>query len=654
MIAMSRARIGAAALLFLAGCTMSAPPKPGRSPDDRISIMSGVSKRGELEVAIRHDGAILIGPSPVALEFADRPIGPLTEIGRIESPVRKTRSGRGRCRGNVVVARERENARRIIRLETVACDDGAAFRLVVPPQPGITRVRISGETTRFAVPRDDSCLGVRHRKYFNSHEGDYRPVRLRTIAVGDLYDLPLTCTTGRGGETYALTESGIDDYAAAYLTGTPDRSAIAIRLTPRPDNDAIAVSGPMPKAGIVTPWRVVMIADRPERMIENRLVQDLAAASRIGDTSWVRPGKAAWGWWSGLLAPSVPHAGHNMATYRRYIDFAARLGLPYYVIDEGWAAGATRKGGSADVLQSAPGIDVPSLVAYARARGVRLWLWSDWKSLDHRMDAVLARWQQWGVAGLKIDFIYRQDQDVVAYYHRLLANAARHRLLVNIHAAFVPRGLERTYPNFLTEEGVMGNEYNRWSRKVTAGYDVRIAYSRGTIGPMDYTPGGFRNVLPSAFSPKARSPEVMTTRAQQLALFVIYPSPLAVLADAPVAYGDGHGGWAPGTEFLREVPTIWDETRGIAGAFGQWIAVARRRGDRWYVGAITDERARSISLPLSFLGNGSWHVRAWLDGRSPPDLDRRAGTLGPAQNLVIPLAASGGAVLVFERPAPKA
>jgi alpha-glucosidase len=250
-----------------------------------------------------------------------------------------------------------------------------------------------------------------------------------------------------------------------------------------------------------------------------------------------------------------------MPTYERYIDFAARLGLPYYVIDEGWAL--TRgKNKPADVLHPADGIDVPALVGYAKARGVRLWLWADWKSLDGKMEAVLRQWQDWGVAGMKIDFIYRQDQDVVAFYHALLTNAARHRLLVNLHAAFVPRGLDRTYPNFLTQEGAMGNEYNRWSRDVTAGSNVRSAYSRATIGPMDYTPGGFRNVTPAKFTAGAIPPQVMTTRAHQLALFVIYRSPLTVLADAPVAYHNSSGGWAAGVDFLREVPTVWDASRG--------------------------------------------------------------------------------------------
>lgn len=638
----------AAATLVLAGC--SAPIVPRRTPgtavsrDGRIAILSSVSRAGQPMIAVRHDRASLIAPSPVGLDLARTRFGPMRITGRSYVP-----AGRDGCSHGTMALRERGGARRSLRLETRACNSGVAFRIVVPAQPGLTKIRLAGETTKFVISRDDACLGVKHKQYFNSHEGDYKPVTIKAISPGELYDLPLTCVTGRAGETYALTESAIENYSAAYLTGTPKRDGIAVRLTPRPTNTALAVVSDMPANGFRTPWRVVMIADRPERMIANRLVETFAEPSRIGDARWVVPGKAAWGWWSGLLAPEVPNAGHNMATYEYYIDFAARLHLPYYVIDQGWALERPGKDTPEDVLQSAQNVDIPALVEYARVRHVRLWLWTDWRSLDGKLEAVLAQWQRWGVAGMKVDFIYRQDQDVVAFYHTLLADAARHRMLVDIHAAFVPRGLDKTYPNFLTQEGAMGNEYNRWSRDVTAGYNVRAAYSRATIGPMDYTPGGFRNVTPAAFSWKVPAPEVMTTRAQQLALFVVYPSPLTMLADAPVAYRNGRGGWAPGVDFLREVPTTWDATVGAGGTFGEWIAVARRHGRRWYVGIITDETARTVSIPLGFLGAGKWTLRAWLDGKTPTALDRRNGTIDRVHNLIVPIAASGGATLIFEQ-----
>ncbi|WP_242148383.1 glycoside hydrolase family 97 protein [Sphingomonas sp. BAUL-RG-20F-R05-02] len=638
---------GLASVAALASCTPLTQRETTAdyviSRSRHVTIKSDVTRSGGLMIAIRHGSSLLIAPSPVSLELARQPFGALTLLSRL-----RISAGASDCAQGILTARERSGLQREIRLETRACDDGAAFRLVIPPQRTIPLIKLASEQTRFVVPRNDQCLGVRHKKYFNSHEGDEVVVHARDIAPGELYDLPLTCVTGRGGETYALTESNIENYSAAYLTGIRDRSAIAVLLTPRPDNDAVSVKIAMPRHGFATPWRVVMIADRPEQMIANRLVDRLAAPSRIGDTGWVKPGKAAWGWWSGLLAPDVPNAGHNMPTYRRYINFAARMHLPYYLIDEGWAA-KSDPNTPADVTASAAGIDIPELVRYAAQRHVRLILWADWNSVKDRVEPVLTQWQRWGIAGMKADFIYRQDQDVVAFYHRLLASAARHHLLVDLHAAFVPRGLDRTYPNYITQEGVMGNEYNRWSRDVTAGYNVRTAYSRATIGPMDYTPGGFRNVTPAEFRYRAPAPEVMTTRAHQLALFVVFPSPLMVLADAPVAYHTSNGNWAPGVDFLQEVPTVWDETRGIAGAFGEWIAVARRHGKNWYVGMITNEHGRTVSLPLTFLGTGKWRVQAWVDGKAPVAIDRRTGILSANGNLIVPLAPSGGAVLTLVR-----
>ncbi|KQN27595.1 hypothetical protein ASE88_14700 [Sphingomonas sp. Leaf38] len=634
---------GLALAVILGSCSKPAVSTVSLSPDGTIGIDAGISSAGAFQVSIQHRNKTLIYPSPVGILLADRPFRSLVETGR------QAFVPAFGCSGERLSAREKVQGGRMVVLETSACDDGAAFRLIVPAMAGPGKWRVTGESTRFVTARNDACLGVRHAEFFNSHEGDYRPVRLRALTHDDLYDLPLTCATGQAGETYALTESNIENYAAAYLTGTASGDGVSIRLTPRPDDDRLAAILPV-RQPITTPWRIVMIADRPERLVENQMVQRLAAKSRLADTTWIQPGKAAWGWWSGLLAPDVPNAGHNMATYRRYIDFAGRMGLRYYVIDQGWASTPSGRGRPADVLTPAKGIDVPELVEYARRRGVRIWLWTDWKSLDGRMDTVLARWQGWGVAGMKVDFIYRQDQAVVGFYHRLLATAAQRRMLINMHAAFVPHGLETTYPNFLTQEGAMGNEYNRWSRKVTAGYDVRAAYTRATIGPMDYTPGGFRNVTPAAFSPQAPAPEVMTTRAHQLALFVLYPSPLTSLADAPVAYRTSDGRWAPGVTFLRDVPTTWDATRGIAGAMGEWIAVARRKGNRWYVGAITDGRTRAVSLPLAFLKDGRWTVRAWLDGTTPTALDRRTGEVGATGTLGVRMSANGGAALIFERP----
>ncbi len=592
---------------------------------------------------IRRHGADVIAPSPVGLILADQPLGSL----RIERSQRPTAETAQPYRELLIQARETGGDKRALLLRLRAYNSGAAFRIEQPRAAAARDTRLVGETTSLRFPRDYQCLAVSHTKYLNSHEGDYAPVSASALRPGILYDLPLSCRTGRGGEAIALTESDVENYPGGYLVRSKGLG-VDLRLTPLPARDHLAAVLPAGGPTLRTPWRVIMIADRPETLIENQLVQQLASPSRIGDGSWIRPGKAAWAWWSGIKAAGVPNAGFNNPTYRHYVDFAGRFGLPYFVIDWGWAA---RPGGDkalADVTRFRPGVDIPALARYAAPRGVRLWLWTNWEAIGPDMDRVFALYHAWGVAGIKVDYVYRQDQVAIAYYHRLLAAAARHQLMVNIHGAPVPRGLERTYPNLLTQEGVMGAEYNKWSRKVTAGANVRLAYSRATIGPMDYTPGGFRNVTPAQFKAGQVLPLVMTTRAQQLAMFVVYPSPLQSLADAPRAYLDDSGAPRPGAGFLRLVPASWDETHGVAGDWGRWIAVARRSGKRWFVGVMNDEQPRMVSLPLAFLTNGRWRLRALVDGATPTAVKAHGGVVRAGTSLQVPVAAGGGAVVVLE------
>ena len=631
------------------------------SPHGHVTVAVRVTG-GTLIYRVLHDGLPVVDRSPINLSYSGSAATPAPMAGLTISSVEHS-SGTDRYdsagrqvtspyHALVVHVQEAGGTRRKLDVELRAYDTGVALRLVVPPQRGMQQVRIAAETTAFAFPSNYACLGVHQTEYANSHEGEYAPVAANNLRADGFYDLPLVCRTGRGDETVAIAESNVENYAAAYLSALPDhRPGVAIELTPHPNDNAIAVDTPMTASGVASPWRVIMIADRPEALVGSTLVDDLAAPSRVADTGWIAPGKAAWAWWSGVIANGVAEPGHNDATYQHYIDFAGRFGLPYYLIDRGWAwrnNGGNGDDPIADITRTTDGVNMPGLVRYARARHVRLWLWVNWKALDSRMEEVLSLYQRMGIAGIKVDYLYRQDQQMVAFYHRLLASAARHRLMVDIHASYVPRGLDRTYPNFLTQEGVMGVEYNRWSRRDTARGHVELAYTRAILGPMDYAPGAFRNVAPDRFVARNQAPEVMTTRAHQLALFVVFPSPLTVLADAPSAYENGHGGAAPGADFVRRVPTSWNETRGIAGSFGQSVAVARRHGSRWFVGALTDEHARRITIPLDFLGSGQWRVDAWSDGDRPDRVVTRSGTItGGRGQLIVPMVANGGAALML-------
>ena len=275
-------------------------------------------------------------------------------------------------------------------------------------------------------------------------------------------------------------------------------------------------------------------------------------------------------------------------------------------------------------------------------RSVGLLVWINWELLDRDMDRLTTLYEKWGLKGIKVDFMDRDDQAMVGFYHRIAAATAKHHLLLDLHGATHPWGLNRTFPNFITQEGVMGAEYNKWTRRVTARHNVTLAYTRMLTGPMDYTPGGFRNDSPATFSINPTGPHTQTTRGQALAMYVVFESGLGSVADSPDAYRN-----QPGFDFVREVPTAWDETRFISGDIGDHVVLARRKGKSWYIGAMTNEVARTVTVPLDFLGKGSFTARLWQDGATAMMVDSLTMKVGASDALTLKLAGSGGAVAII-------
>jgi alpha-glucosidase len=313
------------------------------------------------------------------------------------------------------------------------------------------------------------------------------------------------------------------------------------------------------------------------------------------------------------------------------------------MIDEGWCLNSGVGGSApadADVAKTKPGIDMPALVAHGAKRNVGLWLWVQWSLLDRQMDEALAQYAKWGIKGIKVDFMDRNDQQMVDYYHRLMRKAAEHRIMVDMHGAYPPGGLNRTWPNYLTQEGVMGAEYNKWSRRVTATHNVSLAFTRMLLGPVDYTPGGFRNRTATTFEVVNSPPQVQTTRAHGLGMFVVYESPFQMVADSPDAY-EGQAGY----DFIKLVPSSWDETRFLGGDIDSYVAVARRKGGEWYVGVLGDEQAREVELPLAFLGAGRFKARIWADGAEPTALNIHEKSVQRGDSLKIQVAPSGGSAI---------
>jgi len=356
-----------------------------------------------------------------------------------------------------------------------------------------------------------------------------------------------------------------------------------------------------------------MIADDPGRLVESNIVLNLNPPSKITDTSWIRPGKSAWDWWSGQAAPSVSFkTGMNTATMKHYIDFASASGFAYMLIDAGWAW-AERKGPEdyaalADITRIAPEIDMPELLRYAKEKHVGIWLWSHWTSVDKYMDQAFPLFEKWGIAGVKIDFMDRDDQQMVNWYRRVAESAAQHHLLLDFHGAFKPDGLRRTWPNVLTREGVMGKEYLKWSARTSPTHNTTLAFTRMLAGPMDYTPGAFGNSNRANFVARNLMPMGLGTRAHELALYVVLESPLQMVSDYPEHYAGQHD-----FEFIKQVPTTWDEVRVLAGRPMENITVARRSGKDWYIGSITNWDERTVKVPLNILGEGKFTAEIYAD-----------------------------------------
>jgi alpha-glucosidase len=544
-----------------------------------------------------------------------------------------------------VALREKHAPNRRVDIVLRAYDEGVAFRYVLPKQAAIGEFTLAAENTGFYFAGDASAYALNMGCFNTYNEGEYGRIALRDIKPASIINLPLLVETP-GRPWVALLEADLTDYAGLYLGGVPGvPNALAGKLSAPPDRRADqAVLGATPKA---TPWRVLMVAPTPGRLVEtNYLVLNLSAPCAIADTSWIKPGKAAWDWWSGSYATGVSfEPGMNTATMKHYIDFAAAHKLEYMLVDAGWAPLSPDRR-IEDILRYLPTVDIPGIIAYGNTKGVKVLLWVVWRALDRHMDEAMAFYEKWGAAGIKVDYMNRDDQEMVDYYAKVVRKAADHHLTVDFHGAYKPTGLRRAYPNLLTREGVMGMEYSKWSDRVTPGYDVTIPFTRMLAGPMDFTPGAFHNAARGEFKALDVAPMSQGTRAHQLAMYVVYESPLVMVSDYPEAY-EGQ----PGLEFIEKVPTVWDDTRVPAGRPGEHIVVARRSGLDWYLGAMTNWDARDLEIPLDFLGPEEYEALVFADG---PDAGKVATSLDiarkrvtSADKLALRLAPGGGAAVIL-------
>jgi alpha-glucosidase len=469
---------------------------------------------------------------------------------------------------------------------------------------------------------------------------------LDSVSSGRLASLPVLVETA--GPKVLIAESALLNYPGMWvkssggktLNGTFPPYALESPLEPNSDRDAPVTKGAdyiaKTKGKRSFPWRILAIARKDGDLITNQLVYQLAEELRIKDPSWIKPGKVAWDWWNANNIYGVDfRAGVNTETYKYYIDFASRFGIEYIILDAGWY----KLGNLLDVV---PEMNVEELIAYGKKKNVGIILWVVWKTLDDQLDVALDQFEKWGAAGIKVDYMQRDDQEMVNYYWQIAAEAAKRKMLVDFHGAYKPSGLRRAYPNVITREGVKGLEHNKWSREITPKHNLTLPFIRMVSGPMDYTPGAMTNAQPDNFRIIFNRPMSMGTRAHQVAMYIIYESPLQMKADSPSNYLKD----SECTEFISRIPTTWEETRVLEACVGEYLLLARKNGSFWYIGAMTNEKIREFILDLSFLDDGDYSAEIIQDGinadRYASDYNKINRTISKGDSLKIKLAPGGG------------
>lgn len=633
-----------AALLCLSADAAAQSDYRVLSPNQRIELRVNTGDRIRYDVLI--GGKTLLRDSTLSIEIERKILGlnpkvkeakPRSHDRWLEPPVRQ-KSARLRENYNELRLEFDGNYAVVFRVY----NEGVAYRFETAlPQ---AEVKVYKEEAAFNFADNYTVFYPQEESLFSHNERHYLPKPLKEIGAAAFATLP--AVVDAGGVKIAVAESDVEDYPGLWLRGTGG-AGLGAMFPPYPLKeeltgdrdfkvaeaaDYIAVT----KGTRTYPWRLLGIAERDGDLLTNQLVYLLASPSRIADTSWIKPGKVAWDWWNANNVYGVDfRAGINNATYKHFIDFAAKHGIEYVVLDEGWYK-------LGNVLDVVPDINVGELVEYGRQRNVQLILWVVWKTLDDQLEPALAQFERWGVKGIKVDFMQRDDQKVVNFYHKLSREAARRKMLVDYHGGQRSVLMTRTWPNIVSNEGVRGLEWSKWSADAHPEHNVTLPFTRMFLGPMDYTPGAMLNAQEKSFAKIFDRPMSLGTRCHQLAMYVVYESPLQMLADSPSNYLRE----PESLEFLAAVPTVWDETRVLDARIGDYVLVARRSGREWYVGAMTDWTARELEVDFSFLPEGSFRLDAFQDGananRAALDYKRVSGRADRNTRMKIKLAEGGG------------
>ena len=653
-------------LLFLCLGTVRAQQHQLASPNGKLSVT--VDAGEALTWQIAHDGTTVLQPSAIALQGRDEKsakkaitFGKNVKVIRAErksvessfpTPLYKKASVEDvynqltlKCRGGYSV-------------QFRAYDDGAAYRFISEQNKPFI---VLNETADFNFDKDYQAFvpyindNRNGERYCFSFESYYDEAPLSKMHTDSLSITPLMVCLD-GGKKAVIMEAGLENYPGMFLTANPQtRQGVQAAFAPYPLEEIIGGHNrlnliPTKRADYIArcakqelPWRVVLVTEKDTQLADNDMAQRLAPACRIKDISWIKPGKVAWDWWNAWNLDSVDFAtGVNNATYKAYIDFASSKGIEYVILDEGWAVNL-----KADLMQVVKDIDLKELVDYAADRNVGIILWAGYYAFERDMENVCRHYAAMGVKGFKVDFMDRDDQEMTAFNYRAAETCAKYKMILDLHGTHKPAGLNRTYPNVLNFEGVNGLEQMKWSPASLdqVKYDVMIPFIRQVSGPMDYTQGAMRNASKGNYYPCNSEPMSQGTRCRQLALYVVFESPFNMLCDNPSNYMRE----PESTDFIAAIPTVWDESIVLDGKMGEYIVTARRKGDVWYIGGITDWTARDIEVDCSFLGDKAYNATLFKDGvnahRVGRDYKRESFSVKKDSKLKIHLAPGGGFAL---------
>lgn len=644
------------AVIALLGIALSAGAKDFKLASPSGNIKVKVSAGADLSWSVVADGEQILEPSVISMRLSDGTVlgENLSRLKVFRHSVDETLTALVPTKSRLVEDRYNEMKLRSGKDWAVvfrAYDNGVAYRFETYYDHD---VEVRDETSQWNFASDAKCYWTNEKNpsYITHCEADFKELKLSEVDRQTYSYLPLSMKT-EGGKRVVITEADLFDYPNLMLRAAQGHSLnaefphVIDAYEMRTDRDVTVTS----LADVIArtagernyPWRLMTIGSDRE-LLENSLAWQLSSPEVPGDYSWLKPGKISWEWWAMLNVYGVDfEAGVNTETYKYYVDFAAEYGLPYILMDEGWSKSTL------NIVEPKDGLDLHEIISYARSKGVGVVLWTLWTPfVNDGIAEILDVYQKWGVSGIKIDFMQMQDQNMVNFYEDIARECCERHLLVDYHGAFKPAGLQRKYPNAMTYEGVYGMEHDKCSYDISPDHDLKLPFTRMVAGPMDYTPGAVNNATREDFAIRWNHPMSQGTRSHQVAIFVVFESPLTMLCDSPSNYHK-----VPDfTRFISAIPTVWEKTVAQDAVAGEYLLMSRKTADgRWYSAGLNNWIARVLTLDTSFLESGKWRVTIHKDGVNAnswaEDYKIEHLTIEAGQPLEINMANGGGWVAEF-------